>query len=330
LAGVQKRGETAPKGDAMRANDLLLWLSERQMGSWRQFRGAVQAMCESEDTEIVFGNSASASGGFPLHQQLRLDFQRLAHVEFFARECESGWRAAPPVLAATRHNGRWLGVLCGARCDALMERFRMASAAGDFEAIRSSGGVDVLRVYATHERDLERVAAHAKIRFQRDASLAILSHLPLVRAPRREDREAEFPEGADWHIHEFVIGSFTWKNVARDEASASRTGLFRFSIHFQPYRYFLRWDRSTYEVRRAIGIYALLGRRRRQVIEYRPATQTLIVPAGCRPMPLLERALVLCSGLIPAFDPRSVTLTYAGIPEETAALARQLLCGAAG
>jgi len=301
----------------MNANDLLLWLSARRSGSWPQFRGGVVAFAGDDDSE--------SEDRFPLHQQIRLDLQRLAHVEFFARECESGWRVAPPVLALSGSGEACLGILCGARSDGLLDRFKVAATGMELNAIELPSGPTVLTVRSNQERDLSRLAADSQIAFQKDAPLAILSRLPVVSPPRRGQVANEFPEGADWKIEEFDTVTFGWGALQRREASRRRTGLFRFTIHFQPPRHFLRWDGITYEVPRAIGIYTLLRRRRKQVLEYDRSRKTLRIPAGCRPMHLVERGLVLCSGLPPSFDPGSIALRYTQVPEDTASLAAQIL-----
>ena len=307
----------------MKANELLLWLSARREGSWRQFRVAVEELCVAEDTEASAGEPAEEDE-FPLHQQLRLNLERLAHVEFFARQCEDGWRVAPPTLAASYADGRWLGVLCGARSDALRERFAQAGAAVDFQVNQQAGAPDVLCVLAKEKHDLVRLAEQAKVRFQSDAPLAILSHLPATDPPSRRSPMAEFPQGADWKIHEFQAEQLRWSAIQRNEANARRTGLFKFTIHFQRPRYFIRLEGRTHELPRAIGFYAFL-RRRKQVLRYDRAARTLTLPAVCRPPLLLERALVLCSGLAPAFDPRDSRLTYARVLEDIARFAAQLL-----
>jgi hypothetical protein len=41
---------------------------------------------------------------------------------------------------------------------------------------------------------------------------------------------------------------------------------------------------------------------------------------------LIERALVLCSGLLPHYDQSSGWIEYTGVPRDVARLAAQLLC----
>jgi hypothetical protein len=99
--------------------------------------------------------------------------------------------------------------------------------------------------------------------------------------------------------------------------------MFRFLIHFQRPRYFLRWKDKTFEMPRALAMYTLLRRRRRDVLCYNRDAAALSVAAICRPPRLLERALVLCSGLPPAFA--NGQLTYLEVPPEVVRLAAELL-----
>jgi hypothetical protein len=103
----------------VKANELLLWLSARREGSWQQFRAAVDEL-HLDDGENA--PSQDDDGEFPLHQELRLNFEQLAHVEFFAHGCEDGWRIVPPTLAAHPMASGVRAVLCGARSPALRER----------------------------------------------------------------------------------------------------------------------------------------------------------------------------------------------------------------
>ena len=74
---------------------------------------------------------------------------------------------------------------------------------------------------------------------------------------------------------------------------------------------------------RAIALYVLLRRHRRDVLRYNREGAAISVPAICRPPRLLERALVLCSGLPPTYDDARVT--YSDVPPEIARFAAELL-----
>ena len=103
----------------------------------------------------------------------------------------------------------------------------------------------------------------------------------------------------------------------------TRTGFFQFLMKHQRF-YYLRWHGHTYSVPVQVGKYIVM-RRKRGLIAYDATTRALSLPASCRPPLLIERALVLCSGLLPAFDASSRRLEYTCIPPSVARLASQLL-----
>jgi hypothetical protein len=310
--------------NAVKANELLLWLSARSEGSWRVFRAAVEELHLAEDLEAA-GEQESERGVFPLHQQLRLNMERLGHVEFFARDCEEGWRVVPPTLALTRGLNDWMGVLCGARSDRLLEHFVSVSRHLQVEVIPRGDAPDVYRVFASDKEDLSKVCEQCGLLFQSDAPLAILSYLLPTDPPLRNGPTVEFPQGTDWKTHKFLPETLSWREVNRADANSARTGFFRFRIYFQRERYFLRYRGRTFEVPRGAGIYALLRLRRHNVLRYNGDARSLTLPAVCRPPRLLERALVLCSGLPPTFDARDSQLVYADVQPEVVIFAAQLL-----
>ncbi len=303
---------------------MLLWLSARGKGSWQEFRAAVEKLQLAEDLELDAA-AEFEDQNFPVHQQLRLNLERLGHVEFFARECDKGWRVAPPTLAATCGLNGWRGVLCGARSDSLLRRFTEAIDHLHVEVIPQAAAPDVYRVFTSEREELAKAGERSGLHFEGDAPLAILSHLPPIDHSSRGAPTAEFPLGADWVIHEFLADMPGWRKVTRAAANSARTGFFRFIIHFQRPRYFLRRSGGTYELPRAVGIYALLRRHHYSVLRFDGGARSLALPAVCRPPGLLERALVLCSGLPPAFDARDSRLIYHDVEPEVARFSAELL-----
>ncbi len=303
----------------MKANELLLWLSARREGSWQQFRTAVEELHSGDgDTD------AEDNDEFPLYQQLRLDLERLAHVEFFARDCEEGWRVAPPTFAAHAMPGGVRAVLCGARSPALRERVLRIGEKVGCETLDSPCVPEVIRLVAPDTSTLADLAPQAGVCFQFDAPLAILSHLPACAPPPRGSKQAELPVGADWHIREFDANGLCWRRTDRRRVEIARTGLFEFQ-HYQQWIYFLRRKGITFKMGRGTALYALLSRSRRDLLHYSTSTHALRLPAICRPPRLLERALVLCSGLPPTYDAATACLTYADVPPEIARLVAELL-----
>jgi hypothetical protein len=311
--------------DAMKPNELLLWLSARREGSWQQFRAAVEELHSTESDSESDGSAIPSEGEFPLHQRLRLDLERLGHAEFFACGCEKGWRVASPTLAAHPVSGGVRAVLCGARSPALCERALQVGGKVDceVEVLDSHDVPQVIRFVAPHISALQQVATQVGVNFQADAPLAILSHLSPCDPPSRGNEQAEFPVGADWRIREFDAASICWRATDRQRAQTARTGLFEFQL-YDRWRYFLRWKGGTFEKPRADALYALL-RRRPGLLGYDSRTRMLSLPGYCRPPQLLERALVLCSGFPPSFDPTTARLTYSDIPPDIAHFTAELL-----
>lgn len=304
----------------MKANELLLWLSARREGSWQQFRAAVEEL-HSGDGET----GAEDNDEFPLHQQLRLDLERLAHVEFFARDCEKGWRVAPPTLAGHPVPGGVRGVLCGARSPALRERVLRVAGELVCETRDSPGVPEIIRLVAGDAEALAAVAQQVSLRFQPDAPLAILSHLPPCDPPTRGGNQAEFPVGVNCSIREFDTATLCWKETDRARTHVTSYGLFRFQLPFQPRCHFLRWAGGTFSLSHRVALYVLLKRNRRKLLRYDTTTRAFSLPAKCPPPRLLERALVLCSGLPPVYDAATARLTYAEVPMEIASFAAELL-----
>ncbi len=209
----------------MRANELLLWLSARHEGSWQQFRAAVDELHLDDGENAPKQND---EGEFPLHQELRLDFERLAHVEFFEHDRAFVWRIVPPMFAAHPMVSGVRAVLCGARSPALLERVRHAASdlGCEVEVLNPSGVPDALRFTARDSTTLAKVTEQTGLHFQADAPLAILSHLPPCDPPRRQN-SSEFPTGDEWNIHEFDTSALVWNQTNRRHAQAARTGMFR-------------------------------------------------------------------------------------------------------
>jgi hypothetical protein len=315
------------EGLSMKADELLLWLSARRQGSWEQFKGAVESLHLADDPldEGQMADTEDDRSGLPLYQELRLNLSALAHVEFFATGCENGWRVSPPVLAARRHEHRWTALLCGARSRPLLDRLSQAAAGkAVIETEQNDAAPLLYRICAPDVSMLEGIATAAGVSFQREAALAILRNIPPV-SDRQFLKPAPLRIGAEWQVNEFSTESLRWVSSNREQAAGAQQGLFQF-WHSYERRYFLRLDGETYEVSGQAGKYMLLRQRRRPVLHYSAQSQTLSVPASCRPPPLIERALVLCTGVLPSFDPKSKSLAYRSVPLAAVRLASRLLC----
>jgi len=309
----------------MTHNELLFWLSARQSGSWVQFRSAVDGLQLADSGE---GNSERSE--FPLHQRLRFNLQSLGHVEFDARECEGGWRVAPPTLAANHLPDRVIAVLCGARSPKLLKRISQSAEGIDLEVQQCVENPDAIRVGSTDENRVVQLAERSGLLYQPNAPATIISCLPSV-----DDlsgfTETSLPFGRDRVVRRFIVGRrhHRWVDSSVDEASNSFEGLFQFTL-FQTPEYYLRVPEGrsgvrTVKINGQAGKYFLLSHKRRRVLRYHGGTRRLAVPTICQPPPLAERALILCSGFPPAYDSQTRTLTYSEISEGIAGMVAELL-----
>jgi hypothetical protein len=311
----------------VKADDLLLWLSARKQGTWEQFKGAAEALHapddESAQEDAVSAEEERGRDALPLYQRLRLNLERLGHAEFFARDCEDGWRVAPPVLAMQEHAGNCTGILCGARSRRLLARFDAAAAGKAVLQTEVQEGAPLVHRVAAGRSALVSLAAETGTHLQVDAPMAILCSLPAV-SDRLLRRPQELPLGPDWRVDRFSGETLGWSESGREEALRACEGVFRFRCRYE-WRHFLCVRGKAYELPGQIAKYVLL-RHRRKVLAYDREALTLTLPAVCRPPPLFDRALVLCTGRLPSFNGQAKTLTYTGIPPIMAQVAARLLC----
>jgi hypothetical protein len=308
----------------MTPNELLLWMSAREEGSWVQFRSAVETLELAE-----FAEKGEEDVSLPLHQRVRYNLERLGHVEFDVAGCEDGWRVVPPVLALCDHGSKVTGVLCGARTRKLMERFARAGSGLTLEQSSQTECPDVIRVHASNADILMELAESEGILCQADMPTALLSHLPPIGSLRGLRREPLPSGGKDWDVKQFTIKrkAMKWHTITLQEANApGARGLFRCTLYQTP-QYFLREEDETVRLPGSVGKYYVLSRRQRRVLRYSLAERRLTLLAIFRPPLLTERALILCSGFPPLLSVvhRRPMLTYCDVPEEVAGLAAEVL-----
>jgi hypothetical protein len=217
--------------------------------------------------------------------------------------------------------------MVGARSDPLLRRVHKA--AGHFvhiETVSLEACPDQIMLIGADVPTLKTVADQAGMLVQHNAPLAILTSLPpvdhsVVRKPY------ELPFGTDWRVERFSTSSLSWRVTTRQSALAASAGLFRFSLAHRVH-VLLCVRGATYQIPAQVGKYYLLSRRRKNIVSYDASSRSFSIPAGCRPPFLVERALILCSGLLPSYERRPAAmgvLTYSEVPERVARLASELL-----
>jgi hypothetical protein len=296
----------------MNANEILLWMSAKQMGSWASYKDALEEITEPDEEN---GGELSDSE-LSLYQRLRLNLERLAHVEFRGQDFPNGWRVVPPTIAIK--SGERVGILCGARTDPLIS------------CIRNAAGVRVTPQSECPDRieilpgcPFDRIAADNGMLIQHDATETLLAaHPPVDEWQLRSPRELPF--GNDAPVSSFCPSTLDWTASSPDEARKTPFGLFRWQVMYDRH-YYLKRRTKTYRLPVQVGKYLVLSHARRRVLAYEPTTQMLTMPVVCRPPMLIDRALTLRTGLIP--EVRQGILTYQNITNAiamtTAAILRQ-------
>lgn len=269
-------------------NELLLWMSARHCGSARSFRSKV--------AEI------GLAGRRPRHLVAQWNLAKLAHAEFGSKAAGTGWRIAPPILAAGDpwHDPR--GVLCGARTPAILDRLDAAGASRRKQ--QQADGPDLIEIGAPSAALLEEYASLAGIRIQWNAPLAVLA----CYTPPAEQKlvPIDLPIGG-WRVSRFSKTGLAWLPSSVDQAKEAVAGLFRFRSEYETVHILIE-NGSPFSVEPATGKYRILNKRHRPM-SYGHSDQTFHVSAFCRPPSLVERALVLCSGMLPAYTDGLLTYT---------------------
>lgn len=270
-------------------NELLLWMSARRAGSAQSFRSQVAAL--------------GSVGGRSPHRIAEWNLSKLGHAEFGPAAAGEGWRIAPPVLAAGDPSKNGYALLCGARTPALFNRLRTV-AGPRLRTSTQNGGPDVVELAASSAEELGIIAQEAGIEVQWNAPLAVLACSPKPTIDRLDP--ADIPIGG-WDVSRFSKSNLAWVPSTVDDARGTRDGFFRFRSDYST-QHILIEAGAPFAADPAAGKYRLLGRqhrrlRRRQgTMTYEGSGEVMRIRASCRPPALVERALVLCSGLLPRFD----------------------------
>lgn len=273
-------------------NELLLWASAVGAGSEASFK--------RKATELL----PSGRGGPSAHSRAIWNLGSLAHCEF-RDAAGGGWRVAPPVLAAGDPTGLVSAILCGARRGPLLAR--LTAAAQDSVSVTAQRDApDLIEVRAGAAADLIRISRDTGIPIQWNAPLGILAAFD---APGLGSyAETPLPSGG-WKVERFSRSGMNWVASSVAEAGRKRRGLFRFKSEYDT-RHIFRHGGITREVPPGIAKYWVLGRRQR-AMQIDLSRGIASFPLAVRPPGLIDRALVVASGALPAVSDRR--LTYSGV-----------------
>jgi hypothetical protein len=285
----------------MQYDALLDYLSEVGESSWAQFKRAVRAVMdvESSPEAAIVARALSALG----------------HIEYIWYP-SARWAVCPPTLVLLPRRSTPTAILCGQRSPLLLQSIAAETAHRSISMGRNSqcAGPAVLTFQAMSMDDLEDLAASCRIGWAPRAVEQLAACLPpldtLVAA------SPVCPHPVVPPLARFDIHSYEW--IEADEAIAD--GLYQYENVTPDYRLCIggQWRRVTKEV----GVYTLLSR---TLWKYDPSQQYLRIPARLLPPPLYQRAMVLCSGHLAAFDSNERAWVYQAVPPAVAiTLARKL------
>ena len=286
----------------MNPNDLLLWMSAKKSGTWSRYRAAVDELQVSEDLanyDEDLGEGVPDNSSLPIHHRLKLNLERLGHAEFFRKDFKNGWCVVPPILVYSANEAGVTGILCGARTDHILAQLQ-GTANIRVSLTNQIECPDRVEIIAEEKGQLEQLAVSAGLYVQADAARVLLASAPPVD-DRQYRTPAEFPFGEDWEVHRFSAETLKWLSATAEEARAASFGLYRFRIAHQ-LQYYIQLRGRVYKIPVQVGKYLVLRKKRQHVVVYDGDNHTFSVPVSYRLPLLVDRALTLCTGLIPRIE----------------------------
>jgi hypothetical protein len=268
---------------------------------WMSFRGAGR-------TDDV---PAELAGG-PAHRIVD-DFALLGHLEPVNGVA---WRIAPPVLAGLpgRADESRGAVLCGARTPRVLAGLSAAcQSAGALMALTPvNGRPAVVRVFAPSTTGLASVADAARIALQYDAAFALLACTPAIRDWPRTP--CAMVEGRVETVRRFSRSRVGWVDSSLAEATAAKAGFFRIKRD---------WDWVSL-LKTGVSECAYIDDRAGRLAAatklraawWAGGSHTLSLPRQLFPPGTIARALTLCTGLLPQFEPATRRISFAGVTPE--------------
>ena len=307
----------------MNPNDLLLWLSSNKFGTWDRYKTAIEELRAGEeliDNNKNIKSNTSDSNRLPFYQRLRLNLERIGHVEFFRNDFKNGWRVVPPILISVDSNDQVFGILCGARTEDIIDKLRI-EADDSIILISQNECPDCIEIRANSTNQLEKIAKTAGVSYQAKTTQLLLAAIPSVDNWQLR-KKAEIPFGKDWEVQKYSAETLGWSSSDIGKIRSSSFGLFKIKIDYK-YDYYIKLRDISYKTPVQVGKYIILRGKRKNIIMYDDVKQKLSLPISCRPPLLIDRALTLCSGLLPNI--KNGQLIYSKINHITAITATNLL-----
>jgi len=280
---------------------VLEYLSARKSGSWVQFKSAVMAAAETEnsDESPTWATSVFAA-----------NLAMLCHVDF-AFESNLQWTCAPPVLAQTATKSE-IGVLLGRRDSRIEASIAKGAAALHIalERLPQDYAPTALLLHSPDPELLETLAGQCGLPFAPDAALLMSRCLPSLASMYLASPTVPFPHGFPVEI--FDPESFEWKVVR----TPSGDGSYRIDSYRPEFRVVVK-GRIT-KVTQNLGIHVALAQAGKRAVEYLPSPTEMRFHSRAKLPELYMRALALCEGRLPRFDRSRGELFFRSVPEDVA------------
>ena len=245
------------------------------------------------------------------------DLAVLGHIDPLS---DGRWRVAPPVLASLSDDTGVAAsaILCGARTPKILERLRQACsrvASTITETIQPKRPT-AITVTTRSTGDLADIAADAGLLFQRDTAFTLLACLPTIQNWPRTP--CPMVVGRVQDVKRFSRSQLTWVPSSLEAAATARRGFFR--IHRDWDWISLLKQGASFQAEIEASAGRIVAAERAKAVSWDTSSRRLRLPFALYPPMLIARALVLCSGALPARDRESRTLTFGDVPGRIARL----------
>jgi hypothetical protein len=249
-------------------------------------------------------------------QRIADDLSMAGHLEITA---PSSWHIAPPVLAGFPADAKEpaTAILCGARTSGVLSRLDEACM-GQAVTVKTTsvpGRPSIMSLSATAFRDLTAAADRAGLRFQKDAGFTLLACLPTIRQWPRTP--CPMVAGRVDTVHRFSRSKLEWVESSLAEATQKRIGLFRIKRDWDWVTILKSGESQCAKIDDRAGSFIIAAKRRDA--RWDANSQTLSFPLRLYPPAIVARALVLCTGVLPAYKDRRVA--FGGITPSVLRLA---------
>lgn len=238
------------------------------------------------------------------------DLAALGHIEM---PTAKSWRIAPPVLACLPPDGgrEPAAVLCGARTSGLLGQLERACLATGvrMDMTQVANRPSAIKLTAPSLAVLADAASQAGMLLQTDAGYTLLACVPAVRSWPRHS--CQMVGGRVGYVRRFSGSRAEWIDSSLEEAAAAPKGLFRIRRDWDRVSIFKSGESDCAYIDDRAG--RILAAAKRRHIFWDGLSSTLSLPVALFPPVLVARALVLCTGRLPAFDRTSRRIAFGGV-----------------